>query len=236
MGPERSSDGESDEGRLRLDTLVLADPRRGAIGDGLEAAARSRQRSRRWRRAGLGAGAVASAALLVLLVVRARPGVDSEAEGRGTHLRTGTADFQLLSLGDRGVAFVSEETDLERHLGRTPALVVHRGSVRLVVTHHDGEPFVVATDAAEVAVLGTEFDVSVSNQTTSVSVVRGEVEVRNRHGRRRLWPRESARVRPGEAPRMVVPIESLIVDGPAELLEPNAGFPGQGRGKGSGLP
>jgi hypothetical protein len=47
------------------------------------------------------------------------------------------------------------------------------------------------------------------------------VEVRNAHGSRRLWPREAARARVGEAPRMVVP-GGMVVDGPAEIVRPPA--------------
>ena len=218
MGPERASDIEGQEQRLPLAALSLGASARRAIGDRLEAAARSQQRRRRWLRAGLGAGAVAAAAMIALVAVAAGRGPTRTASG--THLRTGPGDFQLLSLGERGVAFVSEQTELEVHPDRTPALEVRRGSVRLVVKRHQGQPFVVATTAAEVVVLGTEFDVTVTDQGTEVSVVRGEVEVRNAHGRRRLWPRESARARAGEAPRMVLPTTSLVVDGPAELMEP----------------
>jgi ferric-dicitrate binding protein FerR (iron transport regulator) len=104
--------------------------------------------------------------------------------------------------------------------GETSTLRLRRGSVRLVVTRRHGEPFRVATEAAEVAVLGTEFDVTVVDHTTEVRVVRGEVEVRNARGSRRLWPKEAARARPGEAPRMVLPIDAVVMDGPAEIASP----------------
>jgi ferric-dicitrate binding protein FerR (iron transport regulator) len=90
--------------------------------------------------------------------------------------------------------------------------------VRLVIRRHRGEPLVVATAAADVEVLGTDFDVTVAGPSTEVSVVRGEVEVRNAQGRRRLWPRESAHVRAGTPPRIVVP-SSSVVGGPADILE-----------------
>ena len=61
--------------------------------------------------------------------------------------------------------------------------------------------------------------VTVVGAGTEVTVVRGEVEVRNARGSRRLWPRESAQARPGEAPRMIVPPRAVIVDGPAEILQ-----------------
>jgi ferric-dicitrate binding protein FerR (iron transport regulator) len=227
MRPVQPSDDEGGDRRLRLEDLRLAEAPRRAIGDRLEAAARGRRRRQRWLRAALGAGAAAAAAAGILLAARARPGGEGGAarDQGGARLRTGSGDFQLLSLGERGVAFVSEESELEVHPGRTPALRVHRGSVRLVVRRQAGEPFVVSTALAEIQVLGTEFDVTVGAQATEVSVVRGEVEVRNAHGRRRLWPRESARVRPGQAPRMVVPVTAVVVDGPAEIVEPPPGRP-----------
>jgi hypothetical protein len=155
--------------------------------------------------------ALAAAALALFAV--ARP----QTVRAGTHLRTGAGDFQLLPLGERGVAFVSEQTDLDLDLDGTPTLRLHRGSVRLVIRRHQGQPFVVLTSAAEVAVLGTEFDVTVGAPGTEVRVVRGEVEVRNAQGRRRLWAGESARARPGEPPPMVVPTAAVIVDGPAVI-------------------
>jgi ferric-dicitrate binding protein FerR (iron transport regulator) len=220
MGPERSSDPAAEEERLPLATLMLPAARKREIGDHLEALARGRQVRR--RRAIVGVGAAALAAL-ALLAIRWRP--SPPVVTAGTRLRTGPADFQLFPLGDRGVAFVSEESDVELESGPTPTLRVRRGSVRLVVTRHHGERFVVATEAAEVVVLGTEFDVTVVGHATEVRVVRGEVEVRNAQGWRRLWPRESAEVRVGEAPRMKVPVDARIADGPAELIRP------QGRGR-----
>jgi ferric-dicitrate binding protein FerR (iron transport regulator) len=221
MAPEQPADSERGEERMPLPALTLSEPQRRAIGDRLEAAARRQQSRRRWLRTAFMAGAVA-AGLLVAVALRATlPRHDDHAEG--PRLRTGPAQFQLLSLGERGVAFVSEETELSLHLDRTPALEVHRGSVRLVVRRQQGEPFVVGTPAAQVTVLGTEFDVTVNGEGTEVAVVRGEVEVRNPHGSRRLWPRESARARVGEAPRMVVPMTSVIVDGPAEIIDSPSG-------------
>jgi transmembrane sensor len=214
MEPERPSELDSDEARWRLGDLPLGGARKRALGDRLEAAARARIRR---RRTVMVLGAVGLAAALALVVHRVRP---LSPVAIATHLRTGPADFQLLPLGDRGVAFVSEETELDVHLDRTPAVTVRRGSVRFLVRRHQGRPFVVATGAAEIVVVGTEFDVTVVGTGTEVTVVRGEVEVRNARGSRRLWPRESAQARPGEAPRMIVPPTSVVVDGPAEIVAP----------------
>jgi ferric-dicitrate binding protein FerR (iron transport regulator) len=216
MGPERPGDPTGEEARLPLADLRMPAERRQALGDRLEALAHGRRRARWNRRMLFGAGAMAVGAALALLLVGRTPPSQLMATG-GARLRTGPADFQLFPLGERGVAFVSEESDVELAPGLPATLRVHRGSVRLVVTRHHGEPFLVATEAAEVAVLGTEFDVTVVGHDTEVRVVHGEVEVRNDHGRRRLWPREAAHARVGEAPRMVVPM-GAVVDGPAEIL------------------
>ena len=50
-------------------------------------------------------------------------------------------------------------------------------------------------------------------------MVRGEVEARNEKGRRRIWVDESARVRVGEAPRMVMPLKAVVLGGPSSIIE-----------------
>jgi ferric-dicitrate binding protein FerR (iron transport regulator) len=203
---------------------------RRAIGERLEAAAQARGRRRRWLRAG-GVGLAAAAALALVLVRAWDPPVDAPAADRTTtttRLRTGPGDFQLLPVGETGpdgsraVAFVGEDSEVELPAQVSagvapPSLRLLRGSVRLIVRRHAGQPFVVATPAAEVVVLGTEFDVSLVDGATEVAVVRGEVEVRNQHGRRRLWAREAARAEPGEAPRMIVPVRGLVHEGTPEV-------------------
>jgi ferric-dicitrate binding protein FerR (iron transport regulator) len=116
------------------------------------------------------------------------------------------------------VAFAGENAELE--VGdRSPRLLVRRGSVRLVVRPSRTEPFVVASPAAELAVLGTEFDVSVHDDVTEVRVIHGEVEIRNAHGRRRVWASETARVHVDQSPRFVEQLRAIVLDGPAELEE-----------------
>jgi ferric-dicitrate binding protein FerR (iron transport regulator) len=208
---------------LRQLTAGLAAPalpagRKSAIGDRLEALVHARRRRRRVT--GLIAGALTAAAVVSLWFARpARHDPASLADARGTptHLHTGPGDFQLLPIGDRAVAFVGEETDIESHPGQTPAVRLLRGSVRLMVQRRPSEPFVVSTPAADVAVLGTEFDVAVVQGETDVNVVRGVVEVRNPQGKRRLWARESARARPGEPPRLWVQPRGVVSEGPPQV-------------------
>lgn len=208
--------------KLRQVTATLAAPelseaRRHAIGAAAVARARAQQVRRRLATAG-GFTALAAAAVVLLLLAR-RPGQPdhlAQAPAAG-HLRTGAGDFRLLPIGDRAVAFVGEDTELEVHPGATPAVRLLRGSVRLMVRRRVTEPFIVNTPAADVAVLGTEFDVSVVQGETDVSVVRGEVEVRNPQGRRRLWARESARARPGQPPRLLVPPRGVVSEGAPQV-------------------
>jgi ferric-dicitrate binding protein FerR (iron transport regulator) len=193
---------------------------RAGVGDQLAQAARLRRRRRR---------------ALATLTVTATVAVLLAGAGwlRGGRLvapaselvRTGPGQYRLLELGDRAVAFVGENAELERGPGQ-PALFVRRGSVRLVVKSDRTRPFVVASPAASIAVLGTEFDVSVQGRggeaTTEVRVLRGEVELYNSYGRRRLWLGETARVRPGESPRQVGRLKGIVLDLPPEIEERQA--------------
>jgi ferric-dicitrate binding protein FerR (iron transport regulator) len=76
---------------------------------------------------------------------------------------------------------------------------------------------VVNTPAADVEVLGTEFDVSVAGGETEVKVVRGVVAVRNPHGQQRLWARESAVARADSAPRQLVPVRGTVIEGSPDV-------------------
>jgi ferric-dicitrate binding protein FerR (iron transport regulator) len=197
-------------------TLPQPDPTaRARVGARLEEAARRWRRGRRT----LGvAGLCAAAAVLLAPVVRTHLPVRSTSARPGL-VRTGPGEYRLLELGDRAVAFAGESAELEVREG-SPRLMVRRGSVRLVVRPSRSEPFVVASPAAELAVLGTEFDVSVRDDVTDVRVTRGEVEVRNAHGRRRVWANETARVRADQSPRFIEPLRAIVIDGPAELDTP----------------
>jgi ferric-dicitrate binding protein FerR (iron transport regulator) len=156
-------------------------------------------------------------AVLVTPVVRSRlaprPAVTSGL------VHTGPGEYRLIELGGRAVVFAGEGAEVEVR-ETNPRVIVRRGSVRLVVRPSRTEPFVVASPAAELTVLGTEFDVIVRGELTEVRVSRGEVEVRNIHGRRRVWANETAQVRADQSPRFVERLKSVVLDGPAELEEP----------------
>ena len=216
------ADGDSPLIPGGLPAVTLDPQRRRQLGDRLEAAAQQQQRRRRLARTAAAVGAAGALAATLALVFGLRPFLGPERPERSTsgqaRLRTGAGDFQLLPLGERAVAFVGEHSELEVLPDGPLALRVHRGSVRLIVKRRPGEPFVVATPAAEVEVRGTEFDVSVNEGTTEVKVVRGEVEVRNPHGRRRLWARESARATPGHPPRMIPVVRGLVTEGGPDVV------------------
>ncbi len=192
---------------------------RRAIGDraGDEVRRRARRRSVGWALAA--AAGLAGGILAPRLMPRPRP--SPPAPPAAQLLRTGPGEHQLLPIGERALAFVSEQTEVELYRDPARPIRLRRGALRLVVQRDPRAPFVVATPVADVAVLGTEFDVHVGpDGRAEVNVVRGVVEVRNALGSRRLWAKEGARVLPGEGPRMFVPVRGLVDDGPAEIVAP----------------
>jgi ferric-dicitrate binding protein FerR (iron transport regulator) len=184
--------------------------RRRAIGDALEAALGARRRRRRFATATVGVLAAAAAVVLALRPERPEP----PAAGQGEEvIRTGPGEHQLVSLGERAVAFLAEDSEAERAADPERPLRLRRGSARFVVHRDPRRRFIVVTDAADVIVHGTEFDVTVADGTTRVRVVRGEVEVKNPQGSRRLWAREEAHARPGQPPRLQFPVKALVTEG-----------------------
>jgi hypothetical protein len=102
MTPEPPAEAAVQAALRALRAPALAPDVQRAVGDRLEAAARARlTRRRRLRHVAVLAGA---AALAVTLAIFLRP--SPPAPSQATRLRTGPGDFQLLPLGDRGVAFV----------------------------------------------------------------------------------------------------------------------------------
>jgi ferric-dicitrate binding protein FerR (iron transport regulator) len=203
----------------RVDLPPFDPARKRAIGDRVEAVATARHSRRRMLHAS--AGLLAAAAAVGLVIARrpprpARPAVESPAR-----LRTGPGEYQLWPVGDRAVAFVCENTELERLPGDAGVRILG-GQARFVVSRDPGRrSFVVRASLAEVAVEGTEFDVSARGGYLEVRVMRGEVEVRNPQGRRQLWAGEAAHVRAGEGPRMVLPVRGMVTDdGPVQVRTP----------------
>jgi ferric-dicitrate binding protein FerR (iron transport regulator) len=179
---------------------VLASQARARVGAAVAAAARRR----RWRVAWVSAPVLAAAAAAFLLV-RPPPSGSEPPGGGEARVVTEMGGYRLLTLDDRGVAFVGEDSEVETRPPAPYSLRLHRGSLRLVI-RRGVDPFVIATPAADVEVLGTELDVAVVNGATEVRVVHGQVEVRNQHGHRLLWAREGARVFPGDSPRFFEPL------------------------------
>jgi ferric-dicitrate binding protein FerR (iron transport regulator) len=201
----------------RLDLPPLDPAVKARIGERLESAARVRLARRRVVQASTG---LIAAAAIALLVAR-RPPPRPSAGAPPARLRTGPGEYQLWPVGDRAVAFVSENTELEPLPGDAGVRILG-GQARFVVSRDPGRrSFVVRASLAEVAVEGTEFDVNARSGELEVRVVRGEVEVRNGRGRRQLWAGEAARVRTGEGPRMVMPVRGIVSDdGPMQVRAP----------------
>jgi ferric-dicitrate binding protein FerR (iron transport regulator) len=224
-GPVEALLATSSEARATVDRLTaLAAAAAGTLPLALDPAARERiglvldtafRRARRRRRMALGATAAVAAAIAVALAwAPSNRQTPPLAGGDSQRIVTEPGGYRLVTLGDRGVAFVGVDSEVQLGAGGALALRIDRGSVRLVV-RRGIEPLIIATPAADVEVLGTELDVSVLAAGTEVRVVRGQVLVRNQHGQRLLWAQEIARVRPGETPRFYEP------SGPLGLRQPD---------------
>lgn len=206
--------------QLRVLVAALPDPALSAVarrrvGDAVvDALDASRRRRRTWMLTAT--ATLAAAALLVWLVPRRWAPVTGSAE---SEVRTGPGEHRLLQVGDRATAFVGERSVVQLAAAGTsgPPLRIVSGRVRLVVKPDKQHPFVVASPAADAAVYGTEFDVDVTADSTEVRVARGEVEVRNALGARRLWAGEVARARAGAAPRRIERIIPVVIEGMPEV-------------------
>ena len=132
-------------------------------------------------------------------------------------LTTGANQKASLGFTDRSVLHMNQRTDLV--LKSANVTVVSRGEAAAVVT--PGTHFQIQTSNAIAAAVGTVFDVRITPAssgspypgsasgtpgpvlppgTTTVSVVRGVVSVRNGLGRVRVLPGFWTHVRPGKAP------------------------------------
>ncbi len=196
---------------------LLPSAARRRVGDAVLAAFDAGRRRRAWT---VAAATVTLAAAVLLLALapwrHGPPPAPAESE-----VRTGPGEHRLLQIGDRATAFVGERAVVRvaRPGDRGAPLRILSGRVRLVVKPDREHPFVVASAAADAAVYGTEFDVDVSGETTEVRVARGEVEVRNALGARRLWAGEVARARVGAAPRRIERIVPIVLEGDPEIQQ-----------------
>jgi ferric-dicitrate binding protein FerR (iron transport regulator) len=177
----------------------------------------SRRRRRAWT--AVAAAVTLAAAALVLALVPWRHGPRPEAAERD--VRTGPDEHRLVQVGDRATAFVSESSVV--HVAAAgddgPPLRVISGRARLIVKPDRERPFVVASEAADAVVYGTEFDVDVRGDTTEVRVAHGEVEMRNTLGARRLWSGETASARVGAPPRRIERIVPVVIEEMPEIHE-----------------
>jgi len=88
-----------------------------------------------------------------------------------------TADgFEIVELPDASMVYLNRHSSLEYNTDFDPRVVTLTGEAFFMVTHDD-TPFVVQTNAGEIKVLGTEFNVKASDEEVSLEVRDGEVEL-----------------------------------------------------------
>ena len=127
--------------------------------------------TRRWL---AGAGGLAIAAGLAVAVVAPRlaePAIQTYATGKGQHQRVTLADGSIVDLNAETRLSVSFS-------GKARRVTLGDGEAIFDVTHDAARPFTVAASDRIVRVVGTQFDVRNRRGDLSVTVARGQVQVR----------------------------------------------------------
>ena len=127
--------------------------------------------TRRWL---AGAGGLAIAAGLAVAVVApqlAEPAIQTYATGKGQHQRVTLADGSIVDLNAETRLSVSFS-------GKARQVTLGDGEAIFDVTHDAARPFTVAASDRIVRVVGTQFDVRNRRGDLSVTVARGQVQVR----------------------------------------------------------
>jgi len=131
-----------------------------------------RQPRVRWLRPGLGLGAAAAAAAIALVYLQ--PAND---------LRTEIGEVRTITLPDGSAVTLDTATRLEVHFTETAREVrLSQGQAYFVVAHDASKPFRVFTKTGEIDAIGTQFDVRVEPDGTTVTLLEGRVEVHGRAG------------------------------------------------------
>lgn len=153
---------------------------------------------------GTAAGIMAAAAafLFYLLSVPTETGVWQTARGQ----------TRQIALSDGSTVVLGSDSRLEIRFRRTGRdLEIGRGQAYFDVAHDSARPFVVAADGRRVTALGTAFDVRSYPNDTTVTLMRGRVEIAREDGSR------EALLMPGQQFRAVFGSTSVRdVDGVAE--------------------
>lgn len=152
----------------------------------------------------------AAAALLIAVVVlvterapdRAVKLVSGVAVTEGNRVVTGEGQKASFELVDRSVVRVSENTELVVQTKPEGLQVeLSQGQATFEVTKKaPGRSFEIATAYGQIVVHGTKFTASLDEAALVVRVEEGCVEVKNAHGRARLYPGEHAVVAQDRAP------------------------------------
>ena len=97
----------------------------------------------------------------------------------GEDFQTATGERRLIHLDDGSSAHMNVRSDLTVRLDRKSRVVeLREGEVLFDVAGTDPRPFIVETDAFDVVVTGTSFQVTRYNSGVAVSVLEGSVDVR----------------------------------------------------------
>ncbi|ATE66873.1 FecR family protein [Rhizorhabdus dicambivorans] len=141
---------------------------------------------------GTAAGLMAAAAafLFYLLSVPTETGVWQTAPGQ----------TRQIALSDGSTVVLGSDSRLEIRFRRTGRdLEIGRGQAYFDVAHDSTRPFVVAADGRRVTALGTAFDVRSYPNDTTVTLVRGRVEIAREDGSREalLMPGQQFRAASG---------------------------------------
>jgi len=163
------------------------------------------------------AGAAAAAILVGAL------GYSPWREPRAAALRiqeiaTAKMETAAVELLDGTVVRLGPSSRLRVVAGRGRREVTLEGRAFFAVAH-DGTPFVIATEAGEVTVLGTRLDLEARGRDLRVVVVEGRVALSTQRARTQLTAGEMGRVRNGEtAPVVRVPDIGAVVQWTGDFL------------------
>jgi transmembrane sensor len=153
------------EGAMEDDAVAIA-----AMEEDLERfSANENLRTNQFR---LAAGIAASIALVVTATVLMRPQVEIYETARGEMREVVLADGTSITLNTDSAISV-------RYARNRRNVSLDRGEALFVVAHAPERPFVVSSDAMQVQVLGTSFNVYAKGGETVVSVLSGVVEVKS---------------------------------------------------------
>ena len=173
---EWRSSPHNDLDYLRADAVwqvcgkLADDPRIRAELDALRRAAHSRARLRAWSRV--------SFALAAGVVTAALAGVLWVAYGGSEWERTDVGEQRVVSLPDGSRIDLNTDSRVRvRFTEASRQLSLARGEALFEVAHEERRPFVVRVPHGEVRAVGTRFNVLVQDDTATVTLLEGSVEV-----------------------------------------------------------